>query len=109
MGLSFFGLTSNNPDQSSIKLQIYKQIHQICFYGKGGYSWSIVYNMPIYLRRFVFNEIKQFYEEEKAANEKAHKSASSTVKSSPRNNHSSEKQTFNLGSPVKGKPPVSYQ
>ena len=68
MGLAFFGLTSNDLEKvSEIKLSIYKQIHQICFHGKGGYSWPVVYNMPIYLRRFIFSEIKQFYEEEQKA------------------------------------------
>jgi hypothetical protein len=101
LGLSFFGLTSNdNPSQ--VKLSIYKQIHQICFFGKGGYSWPIVYNMPVYLRRFIFNEIKQFYDEEKSANEKAMKKSSHPK--SP-----SETQSFNMGAPIKGKPPVSYQ
>lgn len=68
MGLGFFGLTSNDLNQvGEVKISIYKQIHQICFHGKGGYSWPVVYNMPIYLRRFIFSEIKQFYEEEKEA------------------------------------------
>ena len=101
MGLGFFGLTSND-DSAQVKLAIYKQIHQICFFGKGGYNWPIVYNMPVYLRRFVFNEIRQFYEEEKSANEKA-------IKKSPYPGSPSETQTFNMGSPTKGKPPVSYQ
>jgi hypothetical protein len=71
LGLAFFGLTSSDLEKvGEIKLSIYKQIHQICFHGKGGYSWPVVYNMPIYLRRFVFSEIKQFYEEEQKANSK---------------------------------------
>ncbi len=101
MGLSFFGLTS--IDQAAkAKLAIYKQIHQICFFGKGGYSWPVVYDMPVYLRRFVFEEMRQFYEEEKAANEKA-------MKKTSRAGSTSETQTFNMGVPTKGKPPVSYQ
>jgi len=101
LGLSFFGLTSSD-NSSQVKLSIYKQIHQICFFGKGGYSWPVVYNMPVYLRRFVFNEMRQFYDEEKAANEKS-------IKKSSRPSPPSETQTFNMGSPTKGKPPVSYQ
>ena len=60
--------------------------------------------MPVYLRRFVFNEMKQFYEEEKAANENAAKKHNSPSKKQP-----SQTQTFNIGAPSKGKPPVSYQ
>ena len=46
--------------------------------------------------------MKQFYEEEKAANEKA-------IKKPSRPGSPSETQTFNMGAPTKGKPPVSYQ
>lgn len=31
------------------------------FHGKGGYTWNDVYNMPIWLRNFTFNSIKEFY------------------------------------------------
>ena len=60
--------------------------------------------MPVYLRRFVFNEMKQFYDEEKEANEKSMKKSSI-----PTRNQQSQTQTFNMGAPIKGKPPVSYQ
>lgn len=57
--------------------------------------------MPVYLRRFVFEEMKQFYEEEKAANEKA-------MKKTSRAGRSSETQTFDMNAP-KAKAPVKYQ
>ena len=64
-GLTFFGLTFNQPEQiKEYKFDLYRQIHQICFHGKGGYSWPIVYAMPSYLRKFIFEEIKNHYEEE---------------------------------------------
>ena len=62
LGLAFFGLTSDNAPQ--IRINLFSQIHQIIFYGKGGYDWYTVYNMPIWLRRWTFNEIKTFYLEE---------------------------------------------
>lgn len=78
LGLTFFGLTSNNPQQiSEIRASIYRQIHQICFYGQGGYSWHVVYNMPLYLRKFIFNEIKTYHDEQ---NEQANKRSSSSNK-----------------------------
>lgn len=101
MGLSFFGLTSIDQANKA-KVAIYKQIHQICFFGKGGYSWPIVYNMPVYLRRFIFDEMKQFYDEEKSAHEKASKRSRS-------GKNTSETQTFDMGAPSKGKAPVKYQ
>lgn len=78
MGLVFFGLTSDNPQQTSeARASIYRQIHQICFHGQGGYSWPVVYNMPLYLRRFIFNEIKSHYEEQ---NEQSSKHSGSSNK-----------------------------
>jgi hypothetical protein len=50
-------------------MNLFSQIHQILFHGKGGYDYNTIYNMPIWLRKFTFNEIKKFYEEEKAAAE----------------------------------------
>lgn len=65
MGLTFFGLTSDTAPQA--RASLFNQIHQIVFYGKGGYDWHTVYNMPIWLRRWTFNEIRNHYEEEKEA------------------------------------------
>ena len=79
MGLTFFGLTSNTAPQA--RAFLFSQIHQIVFYGKGGYDWHTVYNMPIWLRRWTFNEIKTHYEEEKDAveNPKKNKGGKQTV------------------------------
>ena len=66
--LAFFGLTFDNaPHQRN---SLFKQIHEIVFHGNGGYDWNTVYNMPIWLRRFTFNEIKNHYEKENKAYEK---------------------------------------
>lgn len=32
------------------------------FHGKGGYDWDTVYKMPTWLRKYTFNKIKEFYE-----------------------------------------------
>ena len=61
--LAFFGLTPN------IRLQIFREIHEIVFHGNGGFDWHTVYNMPIWLRKYTFNEIRNYYEEEKEAAE----------------------------------------
>lgn len=62
MDLTFFGLTASNaPD---IRLRLFNQIHQILFFGKGGYDWNTVYNMPIWLRKYTFFELKKYYEEQ---------------------------------------------
>jgi len=70
LGSTFFGLTPED------RKNLFSQIHEIVFNGKGGYSWTEVYNMPIWLRRFTFEKMKVYYEEEA----KAH-----TPKTSPKN------------------------
>ena len=75
MGLTFFGLTSETAPQ--VRLGIFKQIHEIIFHGKGGYDYYTIYNMPIWLRKYTFKEINDFYEE-KAAQENNEMSAGKT-------------------------------
>ena len=60
-GLIFFGLTP------SYRLSVFTQIHEIVFHGKGGFDYDTVYNMPIWLRRFTFEKMKEYYEEEAKA------------------------------------------
>jgi hypothetical protein len=64
-GLAFFTLP---PEYRG---HLFKQIHEIVFHGKGGYDWDTVYNMPIWLRRFTFNSIKDYYDKEKEEYDKA--------------------------------------
>ena len=64
MGLAFFGLTYDTSAET--RAAIFTQIHQIVFHGKGGYDWHTVYNMPIWLRRFTFQQIINYYEEKKS-------------------------------------------
>lgn len=59
----FFGLTSN------YRSAIFTQIHEIVFHGKGGYTWDNVYNMPIWLRRFTFEKIQEYYEKRNTQSE----------------------------------------
>ena len=76
LGLTFFGLTSKTAPE--FRLAVFKQIHEIVFHGQGGYDWDTVYNMPLWLRRFTFNEIRMYYEQQ---NEAAKKQQSSNAKS----------------------------
>tara|TARA_B100002019_G_scaffold82797_1_gene71532 strand:- start:675 stop:932 length:258 start_codon:yes stop_codon:yes gene_type:complete len=48
-------------------------IHQIVFHGKGGYDFKAVYDLPIWLRKYIYKEITDFYAEEKKAYENAKK------------------------------------
>lgn len=38
------------------------EVHETVFYGGGGYIWSEVYNMPIYLRRFTLSKLKEHFD-----------------------------------------------
>ena len=61
--LAFFGLTSNTSPQH--RMNVFTQIHEIIFHGNGGYDHDTIYNMPIWLRNFTFNKIKEWYEKSK--------------------------------------------
>ena len=77
LGLTFFGLTLDIAPQ--FRLNLFTQLHQIIFHGKGGYDWETIYNMPIWLRKFTFKQIKDFYDEEKKQMEDAKSGSSQTV------------------------------
>jgi len=53
--LTFFGLSKDH------RKKLFKDIHEICFYGQGGYSWEDVYSMPIWLRNYTYKEIEAHY------------------------------------------------
>lgn len=65
-------------------MQLQTQIFEIVFYGKGGYDYETVYNMPIYLRNFTYRKVVEHYEKEAEAAEKASKGQSLTKSSSPK-------------------------
>ena len=50
---------------------LFTQIHEIVFLGKGGYDWEVVYNMPIWLRKFTYKVMNDFYEKQQEANDQA--------------------------------------
>ena len=65
MDLAFFGLTSDNIPV--IRANLFSQIHEIVFHGQGGYDWETVYNMPVWLRKFTFNKMREYYEKQNAS------------------------------------------
>lgn len=64
--LTFFGLTSTH-EVSQYRLILFSQIHDIVFHGNGGYDWNTIYNMPVWLRKFTFNKIKEWNEKKAEA------------------------------------------
>jgi hypothetical protein len=60
-------------------MNLFTQIHEIVFHGKGGYDWETVYSMPIWLRKFTFYKIQEFYSEESKAAEQASQGSNKTT------------------------------
>jgi hypothetical protein len=65
LGSRFFGLTPQ------YRVSLFTQIHEIVFHGKGGYDYYTIYNMPIWLRNFTFNKMREHYDKEAAEMKKA--------------------------------------
>lgn len=64
---TFFSLT---PSQAAeYRQNLFTQIHEIVFYGKGGYDWHTAYEMPIWLRKFTLTKIIDHYEKERSQNQ----------------------------------------
>jgi|TARA_R110000787_G_scaffold60662_1_gene137510 hypothetical protein len=58
---------------------MFSNIHEIVFHGKGGYDWETVYNMPIWLRRFTFNKIQSYFNEQAEEHKKATKGKGTSI------------------------------
>jgi len=41
---------------------LFNELHDIIFYGKGGYSWDSLYNMPIKYRKYILKKMADFYD-----------------------------------------------
>jgi hypothetical protein len=71
----FFGL---GPDY---KLGLHEEIFSVCYYGKGGFTWEEVYNLPIHIRRFYIQQISKAIEaKNKAEQESSKKQTTSSPK-----------------------------
>ena len=57
--LGFFGLSPK------YKLKLHEQIFQIIFYAKGGFTFSEIYDLPVYLRQFYYKRLVKQYDDDK--------------------------------------------
>jgi len=102
LGLVFFGLTLDIVPQA--RYSLFKQIHEICFHGQGGYQWETVYNMPIWLRKLTFKEIGDFNtEQNKKMNDQTNSGEKTLIDSSGKVN------TPNFLEASKNNKPASYK
>lgn len=67
MASTFFGLTPQ------YKKSLHQNIFSIVYYGKGGFNFNDVYQMPVYLRNFYLQQFIDAVEQEKKAMEKGYK------------------------------------
>ena len=104
MGLSFFGLTYDTAP--IVRANLFTQIHEIVFHGNGGYDWHTIYDMPIWLRKYTFNEIKKYYEEQKDAADG--KSNSNSGKQTVINSDGTIKTPELLQKAANSKKPIKY-
>tara|TARA_R110002126_G_scaffold22714_8_gene80607 strand:- start:915 stop:1226 length:312 start_codon:yes stop_codon:yes gene_type:complete len=77
LGLAFFGLTFDIIAEA--RAAVFKQIHEICFHGQGGYQWETVYNMPIWLRKFTFHQIQQYHNDQNERQDSQSEKGESTL------------------------------
>lgn len=56
--LAFFGVTLENASQ--VKFNLFEQINQIILYGEGRYDFATLYNIPIWLRYKIFDDLQNF-------------------------------------------------
>jgi len=49
---------------------LHSHIFDLIYHGNGGFTFSDVYNMPIWTRKFYINKIIEFKQEEKKAHDK---------------------------------------
>lgn len=61
-------------------MQVYNEVHDLAYHGGGGFSYSEVYSMPIYLRRYSIRRINEHIGKQKEAQEKAQSDAESKHK-----------------------------
>ena len=62
MDYRFFGLTLDNSGE--YRKNLFTQIHNIVYHGNGGYDFGTIYNMPIWLRKFTFQQIDDYNKEQ---------------------------------------------
>jgi hypothetical protein len=77
------------------RASVFNHIHEVVFHGKGGYDYDTVYNMPIWLRKFSFNKIKEWYDAEAEANKKASQGKQTNIDLNSPNKPNIPKQAFN--------------
>lgn len=59
-------------------MHLFKQIHEIVFYGRGGYDYETIYNMPVWLRNVTYKFIADSIDNENKANDEYNQDSTSS-------------------------------
>lgn len=73
----FFGLS---PEYTK---QLHESIFNLVTFGKGGWTWSDVYNLPIHLRAFYMKQLSSILEKETEALKKGKHSKNGKITPPP--------------------------
>ena len=71
------GVTPETVSQA--RSNLFSEIHEIVFHGQGGYDYNTIYSMPLWLRKFTFNKIQEYYTKQNEQMKAATKKGSSTT------------------------------
>jgi hypothetical protein len=78
LGSRFFGLT---PEY---KFTVYNEVHDLVYWGNGGFLYSEVYNMPIHIRRYHIRKINEHHEQQNEEHEKAMRQSAQVANNIPK-------------------------
>ena len=78
---------------------LFSQIHEIVFYGKGGYDWGTVYGLSIPLRRFIYTQITEHYQSQQKSSKSSNPNEKQLVTSDGKVN----KTLFKTNTPTNSK------
>ena len=73
---TFFGLTQK------YKLQKADQIFDLTYHSNGAFSYTEVYNMPVYMRTYYIRKLNKLFEDQNKEHEKAMKKMQSKSRAS---------------------------
>lgn len=62
---TFFGL------QPKDRIRIHESIFDLIYFGKGGFNWADVYNLPVFIRNFYISRIEKVLKDQRDAEKKA--------------------------------------
>jgi len=71
--------------EKTARIHYLKEIFDLCYFGKGGFDFFSVYNMPVYVRRSFLKMIMEKHKEEEQEIERQKKSARNLPQAKPPN------------------------